>query len=271
MLKLRRLYMKYLQLVVLLIFSHALLSQLPKFCQDMVAIDSNLFAGKYEITNNDWRLYQYNIATKYGNNSQALLQTLPDSTVWQEDIHYCQPSETNYYRHPAFDNYPVVGVSYEMVEKYIVWRNEGLKDSLVKTGSTDRYIYRLPTKKEWEAMSISPIDEECLAKLKKKYNKTRKKHYYKASKIGFKNIEISGFNFKDEEDVSEITAPVNSFCSNALGLFNIRGNVAEMVYEKGIAKGGSWMHSVAESPIDKDFTYNEPTKWLGFRLVMVKK
>jgi formylglycine-generating enzyme required for sulfatase activity len=54
---------------------------------------------------------------------------------------------------------------------------------------------------------------------------------------------------------------------NALGLYDLIGNVAEMVLEPGIAKGGSWTHYFEESTINNSFTYTSPAAWLGFRCI----
>ena len=42
-----------------------------------------------------------------------------------------------------------------------------------------------------------------------------------------------------------------------------------MTSEKGIAKGGSWIHTEEETTVEKDFNYQKPTKWLGFRCVFI--
>jgi hypothetical protein len=46
------------------------------------------------------------------------------------------------------------------------------------------------------------------------------------------------------------------------------GNVSEMVAEKGIAKGGGWIHGALNLIIDSVNTYDSPQPWLGFRYVM---
>ena len=49
------------------------------------------------------------------------------------------------------------------------------------------------------------------------------------------------------------------------------GNVAEMVQEKGICKGGSWRNILEECRVGKDMEYSKPAAWLGFRCVCVVK
>jgi len=45
------------------------------------------------------------------------------------------------------------------------------------------------------------------------------------------------------------------------------GNVAEIIDEKGIVKGGSWKTEITEVSVEKDFTYDKPQDWLSFRCV----
>lgn len=42
-------------------------------------------------------------------------------------------------------------------------------------------------------------------------------------------------------------------------ILNLFGNVAEMVNQKGVAKGGSWDHTLEESALTNDLTYSEGT------------
>ncbi|MFM8911488.1 MAG: formylglycine-generating enzyme family protein, partial [Flammeovirgaceae bacterium] len=54
---------------------------------------------------------------------------------------------------------------------------------------------------------------------------------------------------------------------NKIGLTDMIGNVAEMVAEDGIAKGGSWAHTLDQSRIVNRQYYTKPEAWLGFRCV----
>ena len=65
-----------------------------------------------------------------------------------------------------------------------------------------------------------------------------------------------------------ITSPVNSYLPNDYGLFNISGNVAEMLTKEGRTKGGSWASSGYYIQIDAEDEYagfTEPSPFIGFR------
>jgi hypothetical protein len=74
-----------------------------------------------------------------------------------------------------------------------------------------------------------------------------------------------------EQSGYDVTAPVNSYTKNHFGLYNMIGNVSEMVTEKGTSKGGGWRHLLEECRVGKDITYEKPTSWLGFRCICIVK
>lgn len=67
----------------------------------------------------------------------------------------------------------------------------------------------------------------------------------------------------------DVTAPVNSYEKNFI--YNLLGNVAEMIQEKGICKGGGWRNKLEECRVGKDQEYTKPNSWTGFRCVCVIK
>ncbi|MBR7722991.1 formylglycine-generating enzyme family protein [Hymenobacter properus] len=66
-------------------------------------------------------------------------------------------------------------------------------------------------------------------------------------------------------DGFEITDYIYSNPPNGYGLFNMVGNVAELTATPGIAKGGSFGHSIEDFTLKTDFPYDGPCEWLGFR------
>jgi formylglycine-generating enzyme required for sulfatase activity len=69
-------------------------------------------------------------------------------------------------------------------------------------------------------------------------------------------------------DAADITAPVNSYWPNKFGLYNVCGNVAEMVSEKGISRGGGWKNAGGDVKIESKRNYTKSATDLGFRYFM---
>jgi len=71
--------------------------------------------------------------------------------------------------------------------------------------------------------------------------------------------------FSVVEDV--LPGSVNEGKKNSLGLLHMIGNVAELVQEENIIKGGSWIHDLEDCRIENKLNYTAPTCWIGFRCV----
>ena len=60
---------------------------------------------------------------------------VPDTLVWRNRLGYNEVLTNNYLRHPAYQNYPVVGVSWIQANQFCVWRTDRVnEDALEKNG-----------------------------------------------------------------------------------------------------------------------------------------
>ncbi len=60
---------------------------------------------------------------------------VPDTLVWRNRLGYNEVMTNNYLRHPAYQNYPVVGVSWIQANQFCVWRTDRVnEDALEKNG-----------------------------------------------------------------------------------------------------------------------------------------
>ena len=77
--------------------------------------------------------------------------------------------------------------------------------------------------------------------------------------------------FKGAGDTKYYTATVKSFIPNDYGLYNMCGNAAEMVEEKGKAAGGSWNDFGGDIHIRAEANYSMSSPTVGFRPLIVVK
>lgn len=230
-------------------------------------INDTLFADETEVSNFSWREYESWMKNKYGANSTQHKATLPDTLVWRENNSSNEPYVKYYYRHPAYKDYPVVGISYEQVCEFVKWRTERVKEfmCLSKKYEPIDFEYRLPSKQEWEYIS-----SDCLNMFKNggKNEKGLIAFNHRWAKDSVEWVSSGG----DKSRVGwEVFAPVYSYWPNRFKLFNMIGNASEMVLEKGISKGGSWTNLLEECRVGKDIPYEKPSAMLGFRCVCVVK
>ena len=60
---------------------------------------------------------------------------VPDTLVWRNRLGYNEVLTNNYLRHPAYQNYPVVGVSWIQANQFCVWRTDRVnEEALEKNG-----------------------------------------------------------------------------------------------------------------------------------------
>lgn len=97
---------------------------------------SSFYMDQYEIRNIDWREYTNWMQVVFGKTSPKFVANAqPDGKVWREELAYNEPYLQNYFTHPAFDQYPVVGVTWEQAMDYCTWRTDRVNElALINAG-----------------------------------------------------------------------------------------------------------------------------------------
>jgi formylglycine-generating enzyme required for sulfatase activity len=239
-------------------------------------INDTLFIDQTEVANIYWREYLYYL-TDTKKEEQEYEKALPDTLVWNSDTSV-NPLSQYYFRHPSFNNYPVVGISYQQAIEFCKWRTfvVNLGKYLDENKFTDfkehlndpfpvKLYYRLPAKEEWEMIAAGKLPiQEFPYGYKDVYTNWRGKR----SKMF--NCIFWGDTLNKNRSEKFYTADVKAFFPNGYGAYNMIGNVAEMISEKGLAKGGSFVHPLDSCKISINQNYSKPEMWLGFRCVAVR-
>ncbi len=91
----------------------------------------SFFMDETEVTNIDYREYTYWMNRVYGESYPEVARAaLPDTLVWLEELAYNDPMVQNYFRYPAYDMYPVVGVNWNQANDYATWRTDRVNEMI---------------------------------------------------------------------------------------------------------------------------------------------
>lgn len=214
---------------------------------------NDFYIFRTEVSNLDYRTFLESIKDK---NSVEYKNTLPDTTVWKSDtIAFNDSYMTQYLRYPGFRGYPVVGVSHENALLYCKWLEESINSEL---DENTRVVVRLPTELEWTRAARG--DNHNQSYPWEGSNLRNKKGGYLA-------------NYRKENQYLHsamiITSGVKSYPANNFGIYQMSGNLAEMLDEPQKVKGGSWNMPANALKIDESETVNYPSNNVGFRPILM--
>ncbi len=119
---------------------------------------SSFKIDKYEVSNKKYRDYTHWLEALAKDSAQfkdMVKDALPDTLVWKTPLAYNEPMVLAYFRAKAFNDYPVVGVSWEQATKYCRWRSDRANEkTLISFGainSKQRYVGKIAGKEKLDS------------------------------------------------------------------------------------------------------------------------
>ena len=212
------------------------------------------------------------------------IQIYTDTTVWIKDFVYSynEPMHNDYFSHPAYQDYPVVGVSWNQAVAFCNWRTNFKNGYQREKGDPSVSRFRLPNEGEWEYAARGGIPSGT---------------YPWGSPYLLNDRACFLANFKPLRgdyavDQAVYTVEAKSYLPNDYNLYNMAGNVAEWTnssYSSGsyeyvaslnpnmsfpdeprkVVRGGSWKDVAYFLRVSsRDHEYSDTSRsYIGFRTV----
>ena len=92
---------------------------------------SSFYMDQAEVSNLDYLEYVNWLTRVYKDYPEVIAKALPDTLVWRSSMSYNEPMIEVYFRHPAYRDYPVVGVSWQQANDYALWRSDRVNEKIL--------------------------------------------------------------------------------------------------------------------------------------------
>ncbi|HZH86924.1 MAG TPA: SUMF1/EgtB/PvdO family nonheme iron enzyme [Brumimicrobium sp.] len=231
------------------------------------------YMSKTVVTNREYQEF-LNYLKKNGDKDKyeiAKIDTVGWRNIPNKDL---QSYAKEYHRNSAYNFYPVVNVSKEGAALYCEWFTEQMN----KMVPEDKQMkFRLPLKAEWlraaegtnsnkvyawEGPYLRNDKGQILANFAKVLESSISRNE-KGELIILKDLPISSGISKSVD----VIAPTDAYWPNEFGLYNLNGNVSEMLADKEEVIGGSWYDGGYDIRNRSTKIYDGPSALVGFRIV----
>jgi hypothetical protein len=265
-----------------------------------IALNDSMYYDQREITNLSWLEYEFWVMRVFGRGSLEHLAVLPDTSVWLARVSYGEPYRGSYLRHPAYNHFPVVGITQDQAQTYSKWRSDRVMeyylfragvislrpDQTVENHFTiERFYgtdslkayhhlpypsYTLPAYSEW---LLATVLSDSLAHLNLKRCQKFRTQEFRGAKFTECSSLVDQGRFiinSQERGGSSPADPIEATsCSRCQGdlIWHIRGNVAELSSDSTLVLGGGWTDPLASILRDEVFPSQAPNANTGFRNV----
>lgn len=214
-----------------------------------------------------------------------IVNVYPDTTVWVKDFSYSynDPMHQDYFYHEAYNDYPVVGVTWDQAKAFCNWRTKK-KNNYLQSKRNPSLItnFRLPTEAEWEYAARGGLNFAT---------------YPWGGPYTTSDRGCFLANFKPDRgdyavDGALYTMEAKSYNANDYGLYNMAGNVSEWTNtaynddayniastmnpnvedsknRRKVIRGGSWKDVAYFLQVStRDYEYADSARsYIGFRTV----
>lgn len=262
------------------------------------------FIDVTEVRNLDYLEFLYWTSRLDSSNYRSML---PDTLCSWKLSGPTGPYVEYYLRHPAYRDYPIIGISYTQATAFCKWRADRINqflylqkhreiknlppDSIWRIKAPQYIECRLPTREEWEYASAAGLSSQFnygYVSLIDSENRPVSNTYESSF---FRQHSVTGYSDRFHVYMTEqgLVQPVQTGSPNRYGIYHLLGNVSEIIQDscfKGLnfetTLDGTTMKSDTatyqrvdslKGNYDYHFTfkYKKPDGWLGFRCICIVK
>lgn len=273
--------------------------------KQMKLVKGNVYASKHELKNKEyWFFMEYLRTNGYNDLYNQFLQDLSKyDEVTQSLLSRYHYSPVNFkelksrYKKQNQPNYPALDFTHEAAKAYCEWLTVQYNGNEKRAFKKVRF--RLPEQEEWTMAALGfnefqswQLEENVIRARTGKDKATEKSYDLSKNRISYpwaitawdlrnsvmNRVNCYLANVKVDEKIVcpagikgdgwTFTSPVETYFSNEMGLYDMIGNVAEMVSEPGIAMGGSWNDTPENATISSSYSYEGSDVKVGMRLFM---
>lgn len=231
------------------------------------------YMSSTEITNYQYAEFLHDLKSK--GETEKLMIARIDSTCWNTNKFFNNKMAEYYHIHPAYRDFPVVGITYEGAELFCNWLSEQYNE--LSNGEL-KLNFRIPTQEEWIRAVRGNKHYQIYAweipTLRNKDGKIQAN----CIALGAENITFNqesqrlevttkGISYDPYMAKADVVAPAKSYWPNEFGFYNMNGNVAEMLAGGEKAIGGAWNSPGFDIRNESLIAVDGPKSFVGFRVV----
>ena len=93
---------------------------------------SSFYMDETEVSNRSYREFVYWMNRAYGEEYPERVRDIyPDTNAWRDKLAWRESFVDYYFQSPIYDEYPVVGVSWEQASKFCTWRTDRVNEKIL--------------------------------------------------------------------------------------------------------------------------------------------
>ncbi len=186
---------------------------------------NDFYISSIEITNKQYRDFLNDLQAK--GETVKLQKAMVDTLKWITRFVSNEPYTRYYFQHHAYDNFPVVNISKDGASLYCNWLTE--KYNL---NAKVKVRFALPTEEQWMRAAQGGDKSAVYPWKGNSLNSEKKGKYMNEPMCNFRHKQTPAGATSVSNENADVTASSVSYIPNKFGIYNMSGNVAELLADK---------------------------------------